>query len=110
MNPTYRLKSLSGLETMGIKLDPEKNDISRSRNCETCISADDSPVKIFVIPTDEELVMTEDTYALLKGNYDVHTNFTYSFQSKEYKNKAREKNLPGNIEKNPSLEKVIVKF
>ena len=109
MNPTYRMKSLQGLENMGIILDEKKNAASISRNCETCISADNSPVKVFVIPTDEELVMTEDTYALMNGSYDVHTNYTYYFQSKEYKNKARERALPGNIEKNPALKDVIVK-
>ena len=107
MNPTYRKKSLQGLEAMGIKLDEAKNAASVSRNCETCISADDSPVKVFVIPTDEELVMTEDTYALMNGTYDVHTNYEYYFQSKDYKNKARERALPGNIEKNPALKDII---
>ncbi len=62
MNPTYRFKALKGLEALGIKIDEKKNAISRSRNAETCISADDSPVKVFVIPTDEELVMTEDVF------------------------------------------------
>ena len=50
-----------------------------SRHAETCISSDTSVVKIFVIPTDEELVMTEDAFALMNGTYDVHTNFKYSF-------------------------------
>ncbi len=107
MNPVYRAKTLENLENMGIKLDAEKNAASVTRNAETCISADDSPVKVFVIPTDEELVMTEDTYALMNGTYDVHTNYTYYFQSKEYKNKARERALPGNLEKNPALKAVI---
>ncbi len=107
MNPTYREKSVSGLENMGVILDDAKNKASVTRNCETCISADDSPVKVFVIPTDEELVMTEDTYALMDGSYDVHTNYQYYFQSKEYKNKARERALPANLEKNPALKNVI---
>ena len=107
MNPVYRAKALENLESMGIKLNSEKNTASVTRNAETCISADDSEVKVFVIPTDEELVMTEDTYALMNGTYDVHTNYTYYFQSKEYKNKARERALPGNLEKNPALKEVI---
>jgi acetate kinase len=38
--------------------------------------------------------MTEDAYALMKGlTYDVHTNFTYSFQSPEYVNKGRAEGL-----------------
>ncbi|MBQ1726675.1 MAG: propionate kinase, partial [Treponema sp.] len=78
-------------------------------NAETCISADDSATKFFVIPTDEELVMTEDAYALMKGTYDVHTNFTYSFQDPSYVNKAREEGLKKDMEKRPHLADVIVR-
>ena len=109
MNPVYRGKTLENLEILGVKLDPAKNAASITRNAETCISADDSAVKVFVIPTDEELVMTEDTYALMNGTYDVHTNYNYYFQSSDYKNKARERALPGNIEKNPALKDIIAK-
>jgi acetate kinase len=107
MNPTYRWKSLKGLEAMGIIIDERKNEISRSRNAETCISADDSPIKVFVIPTDEELVMTEDAFALMNGTYDVHTVFDYSFQDRSYRNKARDRALKGDIEKKPELKRVI---
>ena len=107
MNPVYRLKSLKGLDALGIKIDEKKNAISRSRNAETCISTDDSAIKIFVIPTDEELVMTEDAYALTKGHYDVHTSFTYSFQSREYRNKARDAALKEDIKKNPGLKEIL---
>jgi len=100
----------AGLEHLGIKMDPAKNDIARTRNAETCISAADSPIKIFVIPTDEELVMTEDAYALMKGTYDVHTNFTYSFQSPEYVNKGRAEGLKRDLDKNPALAGIIVKI
>jgi acetate kinase len=49
------------------------------------ISTPDSKVKVFVIPTNEELVFIEDVVAILENRYDVHTNFTYSFQSSEHK-------------------------
>lgn len=101
---------LSSLEHLGIKLDLAKNELARTRNAETCISADDSQIKIFVIPTDEELVMTEDAYALMKGTYDVHTKFTYSFQSPDYVNKGREEGLIRDLEKNPGLRDIIVKI
>jgi acetate kinase len=104
-----REKSCSGLEHLGIKLDKDKNKLARTRNAETCIATDDSPIKIFVIPTDEELVMTEDAYALMKGTYDVHTNFTYSFQSPGYVNKARAEGLKANLAKNPALAKIIAR-
>jgi acetate kinase len=97
------------LEHMGIKIDPAKNNMAHTRNTELCISADDSKIKIFVIPTDEELVMTEDAYALMAGTYDVHTNFTYSFQSPDYVNKAREAGLQKDLAKNPDLAKIIAK-
>ena len=107
--PITRFKACSGLEKYGIKIDAQKNDWSFTGNAETCISADDSETKIFVIPTDEELVMTEDAYALMKGTYDVHTNFTYSFQDPSYVNKAREEGLKKDMEKRPHLADVIVR-
>lgn len=107
--PITRFKACSGLEKYGIKINAQKNDWSFTGNAETCISADDSETKIFVIPTDEELVMTEDAYALMKGTYDVHTNFTYSFQDPSYVNKAREEGLKKDMEKRPHLADVIVR-
>lgn len=108
MSPLIRNGAASGLEMFGIKLDPEKNAIARCRNAELCISADNSSVKIFVIPTDEELVMTEDAFALMNGTYDIHTNFRYTFESKDYVNKGRARGLVDNLAKKPELKKVIV--
>jgi len=107
MSPLIREGSTAGLENFGIKLDKKKNAICRCRNAEFCISADDSPVKIFVIPTDEELVMTEDAYALMNGTYDVHTNFHYSFEDASYVNKGRQRALPANLAKNPALKDIM---
>jgi acetate kinase len=104
-----RERCMEGLEHLGIKLDKHKNSLAHTRNAETCISADDSKVKIFVIPTDEELVMTEDAYALMKGTYDVHTKFTYSFQSPDYVNKARAEGLKKDLEKLPELATILAK-
>ena len=50
-----------GLEYMGIKMDPEKNKV---RGKEALVSTDDSKVKIFIIPTNEELMIAMDTAAL----------------------------------------------
>ncbi|MGL4524687.1 MAG: acetate kinase [Spirochaetia bacterium] len=106
---TVRLHTMEGLECMGIKIDPAKNALARTRNTESCISADESKVKIFVIPTDEELVMTEDTYALVNGTYDVHTKYQYSFGEAGYVNKAREASLPKDLQRLPGLEKIIAR-
>lgn len=105
--PITREKATAELEEFGIKVDKKKNWASMTRNGETEISAEDSKVKVFVIPTNEELVMTEDTYALLQGNYDVHTNFTYSFQHRDYVNKEREEALEKDLKKRPELKNII---
>lgn len=107
MGEHIRRGSCEGLENLGIMLDEEKNQLSHCRNAETCISKDNSPVKIFVIPTDEELVMTEDAHALMDGSYDVHTNFHYTFEDPNYVNKARARGLKENLKKTPELERII---
>ena len=57
-----RWGACSGLEFMGVKLDAEKNKV---RGEEAIISANDSKVKVVVIPTDEELMIASDTMAIL---------------------------------------------
>ncbi len=52
-----------GLEFLGVKFDEQKNNV---RGEEAIISADDSKVKVVVIPTDEELMIATDTMALVK--------------------------------------------
>jgi acetate kinase len=66
-------------------------------------------VRIFVIPTGEELVMTEDTRALIQGAYHVHTSFTYSFQSRNHVNKAREEMLKAELAEKKELTEVIAR-
>ena len=104
--PVTRLLATQGLEEFGIKIDPEKNKNSMSKNVETEISASDSKVKVYVIPTDEELVMTEDTEALA-GTYDIHTNFKYSFQSADYENSERLKSVGKDMKKIPGLKDIM---
>ena len=110
MAPDIRAKAMEGLEFMGIKFDPEKNKVARTRNMESDISAPDSKVKIFVIPTDEELVMVEDVVTLLNGTYDVHTNFKYSFQDPQYRNKMRDTELVKQLQKKPEMAKAQAKL
>ncbi len=61
--PESRKACLSGLEFLGIKLDVEKNKL---RGKLTEISAKDSKVKVYVIPTNEELMIAKETINLLK--------------------------------------------
>ncbi len=104
-----RAGALSGLEHLGIKVDLAKNKLAMTRNAETCISSDDSKVKIFVIPTDEEIVMTEDTYALVQGNYTSHMKYDYNFARADYVNKARATALPKDLTKRPGLDKILAR-
>lgn len=60
--PNTREMSLSNLEFMGIELDNEKNKV-RGKLQE--ISKESSKVKVFVIPTNEELVIAEETQKII---------------------------------------------
>ncbi|MGN1013236.1 MAG: acetate/propionate family kinase [Clostridia bacterium] len=52
------------LECFGIKLDKERNNV---RAEERLISTDDSKVKLYIIPTNEELMIARDTYNIVKN-------------------------------------------
>jgi acetate kinase len=82
-----REKALEGLENIGITIDKAKNRAAMSRKKESVITTDDSPIKVFVIPTDEELVFIEDVAAILAGTYADHMNFQYSFGKPDFERK-----------------------
>lgn len=52
------------LSFIGAKIDPERNNV---RGKEALISADDSKVKVFLIPTNEELAIARDTLRLVEA-------------------------------------------
>ena len=60
---SMRERICTGLDYLGVKIDAAKNGI---RGEEAIISADDSKVKVLVIPTNEELMIAQDTAALVK--------------------------------------------
>ena len=53
----------SGLNSIGIELDPEKN---KERGYEREISSDSSRVRVIVIPTNEEYMIARDTYQIVE--------------------------------------------
>lgn len=59
-----RAMVLEGLEFMGVNLDKELN--SKRQKGNVLLSTPDSKVKVFKIPTNEELVIARDTYAIVK--------------------------------------------
>lgn len=58
----------SGLQSLGIILDPEKN---KQRGFERIISSDKSEVPIIVIPTDEEYMIARDTYDIVRAQTQI---------------------------------------
>jgi len=59
-----REKVCADLEFMGIDLDKKKNEVISSKQRD--ISKENSKTKIFIIPTNEEFVIAQDTYNLTK--------------------------------------------
>lgn len=61
---SMREAACEDLDFLGIKIDPVKNN---TRGKEAEISTDDSRVKVWVVPTDEEIVIARDTMNLVLG-------------------------------------------
>ena len=57
-----REKVCDALECLGVKIDKKKNE---TRGEEIKLSTSDSKVQVYVIPTNEELMIAEDTYNLI---------------------------------------------
>ena len=62
--PEVRADSLKGLEFLGVKLDAEAN---KCRGKLQKISAEDSKVQVWVIPTNEELVIARDALDIVSA-------------------------------------------
>ena len=64
-DPIIRRETIKKLHALGIKLDEEKNEETITRKGkEGVISSKDSKVPVYVIATDEELMIARDTYKL----------------------------------------------
>lgn len=59
-----RWETCNGLDYLGVKMDKERNNC---RGKEQILSADDSKVKVVLIPTDEEIVIARDTRDLVEA-------------------------------------------
>ncbi len=60
-----RARICSGMEWAGLKLDTSRNEQAMGQEME--ISADESKLKVYVIPTDEELLIARDTVRCIAG-------------------------------------------
>jgi acetate kinase len=70
---SIRKRILSGLEGIGIKIDEEKNKI---RGQEIEISTPDSKVRVFVIPTNEELAIARETKEIVETEIKLRKSVT----------------------------------
>lgn len=64
-----RARSLEGLGALGLAFDPAKNEAARGTEAE--ISAPGAPARVFVVPTNEELLIARDTYRTIEGIGDT---------------------------------------
>lgn len=62
-SPDARASICEGLEFLGIEIDPAKNNV---RGKETLISKEGTKVQVYVIPTNEELMIARDTEIIVK--------------------------------------------
>ena len=63
--PEIRWRICEGLDSLGIRIDPARNEADRDGARE--ISSSGSRVKVFVIPTNEELEIARQVYAFVEG-------------------------------------------
>jgi acetate kinase len=62
--PPIRQRALQGLDAMGLAVDPSRNDGLRT---EGEISPPGSRARVFVVPTNEELLIARDTFCIVSG-------------------------------------------
>ena len=62
-SPSTRKEIMESLSSLGVKVDEDANN---SRGKFVKISSSDSKVECFVVPTDEEVMISRDTYELVK--------------------------------------------
>ncbi|HEX3555492.1 MAG TPA: acetate kinase [Thermoanaerobaculia bacterium] len=64
-SPAVRERSLHGLDALGLAADPARNEAARGTEAE--ISPDGARSRVFVIPTDEELLIARDSFRIVSG-------------------------------------------
>ena len=64
--PEVRRRSMEGLAALGLHLDPSRN--AEARGIEAEVSPAGSNPRVFVVPTNEELLIAHDTAAIVLGS------------------------------------------
>ena len=65
-DPMVREKICRNMDYVGLVLDKELNDTAK-RGVEAKISKENSKIDVYIIPTDEELMIARDTYCIVTG-------------------------------------------
>jgi acetate kinase len=65
-SPDFRQAVCENMSALGLRLDAVKNQ--EHGGAERLISAADSQIKIFVVPTNEEFIIARDVIELVRGN------------------------------------------
>ncbi len=65
-SPEVRKRILDGLQWLGVEVNDDRNETA-TKGREGIISTDDSKLQVWVIPTDEELLIARDTMRLVHG-------------------------------------------
>jgi acetate kinase len=63
--PAVRRRALFGLDAVGLAIDDAKNEAARG--IEADVSAMGGRARVFVVPTNEELLIAQDTFAIVTG-------------------------------------------
>ena len=66
-NPELRERACTNMDFLGIKIDNELNAKTLRQPNNVKLSTEDSKVQVWVLPTNEELVIAQDTEKLVKG-------------------------------------------
>ncbi|MBQ7922899.1 MAG: acetate kinase [Clostridia bacterium] len=66
-NPELRERACAGLEYFGVKIDTELNAKTHHQPNTVELSTADSKVKVYVLPTNEELMIASDTEAIVNN-------------------------------------------
>jgi acetate kinase len=66
----HREKACGGLESFAIGLSARKNKKATGESKEMEISSPWSRVKVFLVPTNEELMIAEETFAVTTGAHE----------------------------------------
>jgi acetate kinase len=79
-----RERVLDTLGSLGIRLDRVRNRAPETVDQEVLVSAEGSSVRVYVVPTHEELVFAADTAAILQGTFADHLDYDYPFAHADF--------------------------